>query len=102
MIRCPECARGLSLYVRDVFEWEPVRGWRKLFGWGARRIKTGECAVCMHCNTPFIVTPSGAIERPREMPRPRPGQAHPNGQSRGANDALADFERSLAVGAEEP
>lgn len=98
MIRCPQCAKGRSIYVRDVYEWEPSRGLRKLFGWGARRIKTGECAVCMSCNTPFIATPAGAEERPRELPR-RPQQ---NGPQMSAKDALADFERSLAVGAEEP
>ena len=100
MIRCPECLKGHAIYVRDVFEWEETRGWRRLFGWGARRRKTGECAVCMEpgCNTPFIVTPGGPIQRTQELPV----QRRQNGPQPNAKDMLAEFERGLNVGAEEP
>lgn len=81
-MRCPSCGATETIWVKTAWAWRPA-----MVGWPwARRLevvrqKVGECVVCLRCDWPYVVTPSGPFvkargpavpPRPTGGPNPRP------------------------------
>ncbi len=68
-MQCPSCGAVESIWVKTAWAWTP-----QMVGWPwARRLevvkrKVGECVVCLRCDWPFVVTPTGPFTKATHKP----------------------------------
>ena len=79
-IRCPHCSASETIWVKPAWAWF-VRsvGWpwnRKV---KAVREHVGDCVVCLRCDQPYVVTPSGSFSKRKPVgATPIPSRVKPD------------------------